>query len=227
MKAVELYSLFRSDVVDINDPPLWKDEEIFAYLDDAQMMLCRLTLGLGDMSTPSVCEVPVVAGEAFSDLHSSILTVRYAQLASSGRELELYNLVAGRMVSSSHDYGSRSISLISATAGPVTGAVLGIEPDRVRWVQVPVADDMVQLAVYRLPITPITDGDSELEVHRRHRMALLQWMEHLAYLKQDSETYDRARSDEKGKNFYEYCALVKREQERAKHKPREVEYGGL
>ena len=52
-------------------------------------------------------------------------------------------------------------------------------------------------------------------------------MKELAFLKQDSETFDRAGSKENKKAFEDYCAAVKAEAERYKHKVREVSYGGL
>ena len=52
-------------------------------------------------------------------------------------------------------------------------------------------------------------------------------MKALAYRKQDAETFDRARAEENEVVFARYCALVKSEFEREKHKTRVVAYGGL
>jgi hypothetical protein len=52
-------------------------------------------------------------------------------------------------------------------------------------------------------------------------------MQHLAYRKADADTFDRGRSDEYKALFESYCAMVRAEWERYKHKTRVVTYGGL
>lgn len=225
MNTTALYDLFRSDVVDLAMPYLWSDSEVFSYMDDAQKMFVRNGIGIGDVTTPAVVEVDVVAGEEYAAIHPSILTIRAARLVSTGRELSLRNLqdTSGR----GFDDYQNAFGSSEHRPGPVRGMVIGEEVNKVRWVGIPQADDSVRLSVYRLPLTPISGAGQAFEIREEHHRTLLYWMKALAYLKSDAETFDRARSRENENTFYALCAKAKDEAERYKHKPRVVQYGGI
>lgn len=87
-------------------------------------------------------------------------------------------------------------------------------------------DLTLQMTVFRKPLTPIVD-DQALEVSAEHHRHLLLWVKHLAYSKQNAETFDRTRAKEFEDGFLSYCAVVQTEQRRARHKPRSVAYGGI
>ena len=106
--------------------------------------------------------------------------------------------------------------------------VIGEQRHVVRWTTTPVVDDTVQLSVYRLPLGTITrDAQEFTDVDEDHHIHFLDWMKHLAYKKQDAETFDRAKSDESAQAFLDYCEFVKAEHERYKHVNRTVAYGGI
>ena len=224
MTPKQLYDRFRSDVEDDVVPYLWSKEEVLGYMDDAQQMLCRESFGIRDASSPATqCEV--IAGEAFTELDPSILLVRSVTLASSGKKLRVYSYeeLYGANTEPSC-WGGRFMSL----SGPVIAVVIGMEEGKLRLVQIPAVEDTLELVVERLPLTiPDLTTESELEVRREHHLALLMWMKHLAFAKEDSETYDRARSDENEMRFLAYCAKAKAEKERRDSKPRLIAYGGL
>ena len=52
-------------------------------------------------------------------------------------------------------------------------------------------------------------------------------MKHLAYLKRDTETYNKRASDEHRAAFIQSCAEAKAEMDRYRSKVRVVQYGGL
>lgn len=225
MNTTELYEAFRSDVVDIERPYLWSDAEVYGYMDDAQIMFCRLGVGIADVTTEEVTSVPITAGEEYSPLHPSILTIRQARLSSTGREIALKNLLdAG---TAGDDYGTVFTTANEHRPGPVRGMVIGEQYDLCRWVGVPETDDIAKIAVYRLPLEAIVGDGQELEIRREHHRALLYWMKHLAYGKQDAETFDRAKASENETKFVAYCDKAKAEWERYKHKPRAIKYGGI
>jgi hypothetical protein len=72
-----------------------------------------------------------------------------------------------------------------------------------------------------------TAGDQALEIDEQHHNALLLWMKHLAYDKQDSETLDKGMAAEYEARFRMYCAAALKEQERARRNSGTVIYGGL
>ena len=103
-----------------------------------------------------------------------------------------------------------------------------MEKHKLRAWPLPFDDATVELRVFRLPLEPITDiGDQELEVDEQHHNALLLWMKHLAFSKQDAETFDRGKADECERRFRAYCHAALKEQERARRNSGTVVYGGL
>ena len=226
MNTTELYDLFRSDVVDVAKPYLWSDEEVYGYMDRAHVMFARLSGGIADVRTEEVVTVAISAGEAYSNIHPSILTVREARLVSTGRPLSILNL-NDPPSSFDDDFGRLYHSARARSPGPVRGMVVGEEYNVVRWVFVPEQDDEAQLSVYRLPLTQITGPGQDFEIRREHHDSLLYWMKHLAYSKQDAETFDRGKADENEARFRAYCVQARAEWERYKHKPRTIAYGGL
>lgn len=225
MNTTELYDAFRSDVVDLERPYLWSYTEVFGYMDEAQIMFCRLAGGIPDVTTDEVVKVPVTAGEEYSPLHPSILHIRQAHLVSTGRELGLKNLLDAK--TAGDDYGMVFQAVNEHRPGPVRGMVIGEQYDLCRWVSVPEVDDEVKVSVYRLPLAQIIGEGQELEIRREHHRALLYWMKHLGYSKQDAETFDRAKAKENEDKFIAYCEKAKAEWERYKHKPRAIKYGGI
>ncbi|MCJ7797293.1 MAG: hypothetical protein MUQ56_11105, partial [Thermoleophilia bacterium] len=157
MTSAELYDHFRKAVDDTVAPFLWAEEEVWAYMNDAQWMFCRLAYGIADASTAAVVDVPVDIGEAFSDLHPSILQIRRASRASDSKKIEVVNFEdmdnPSKVID---DYGMSSAvlrgTLLDNTTGTVSYMVIGMEDNKVRWVFIPTVADTVNLVVYRGPL---------------------------------------------------------------------------
>lgn len=213
MNSTTLLEYWRAQIVDQNRRYLWSDDEAFVYMNEAQSMLCRLTQGISDATTPEVVTVPIVTGEIFAPTHESILNFRQAVLVSTGRPLDIKN--------------HTEIKRWDNTIGTVSQMIIGLENHKVRWNYTPAVDDEVTLLVFRLPLTTIDNFDQDLEVEPKHHASLTFWMSHLAYLKQDTETFDKQASDRAKANFEAYCFQVTAEQERYKQKPRSIAYGGI
>lgn len=226
MIAGDLYDLFRSDVVDTSLPYLWSDTEVYAYMDDAYKMFVRLFGGIAD-NTSEITQIPIVAGEAVAELDYRILKHRGVKLQSNNRPIDLINLQDEPVMPAS-DYGAIWQAGTDDKPGPVRFMVIGEQDDSCRWVQVPVENDTALLTIYRLPLVDITDADSTFtDVRPQHHFHFLKWMRHLAYNKQDAETFNRAKSKENEDAFHAYCEQARREMERQKSKTRVVAYGGI
>lgn len=226
MNSDTLYATFRSDIVDEALPYLWSDDDVFRYMDAAYRMFVRLTGGISDFTSEATV-VSIVTGEAIADLHPSILRIMSANKLSDEQDLTIINMVA-EATTQSDDYFQLLRSIRSTQTGAVRKMIIGAEQDKARWVSVPEADDTVNLHIYRMPLTHITDGSHAMgDIKEDHHTYLLDWMKHLAYKKQDAETFDKSKSDECEAAFTKYCAQAKAEWERYKHKTRVVEYGGL
>lgn len=225
MNSSDLIDAWRSEVFDQVKPYLWSDTEALRYAREAHRMFVRKTGGVADI-TSEAATVDIVAGEAFSDLHPSILRIMSATRQSDGGEISILNStdlpVAG------DDYGVSSALRMTTQQGRVHSAVIGLQKGKIRWLNVPDANDAATLHIYRTPLNLISDFDQEItDVDEDHHNALINWMKHLCYLKKDAETFSQKESDEAGAHFEAYCALVKAEWERYKHKTRTVAYGGL
>lgn len=227
MTSDELYDLFRKDVVDTVTPYLWSDSEVYAYMNDAYTMFVRLTGGIQDFLTDDVCLVTAATGEAYSAIHPSILFVRQATIDATGETVRVINAQDMERLND-EDFGMLRRLNQSDSVGKVKYMVVGIQPDTVRWVNIPDSDYDIRLLVERLPTTTITGSGQTFDgVKDHHHLHLLKWMRHLAYNKQDAETFNKLRSDAERLEFDAYCALAKREKEKQKHKVRVVAYGGI
>jgi hypothetical protein len=126
------------------------------------------------------------------------------------------------------DYGGLKQMLNDDTPGPVNRMVVGAQDGLVRWIHVPLADDTVDMVVHRLPLQRVTGPGQQLyEINEIHHIHLIDWMKHLSYKKQDTETFDAKASMGARANFEAYCRQVSLEGERIKHKTRVVGYGGI
>jgi hypothetical protein len=214
MDSLGLKDAFRLDVDDNVEPFLWSDELIATYADEAQKMFCRLTNGISDSSSP-MCSVDIEAGEPTAALDKRILKVRRAMRASDARPITLVNV---------EEMDSLGVRL-TEHRGQVSYAILGMDENSVRWVNVPALNDTALLTVYRLPLRTITAAKTALEIPEQHHRSLLMWMEHLAYGRQDTDTYDPRKAERCEAAFTAYCAQAKAEQDRARSKVRVVRYG--
>lgn len=213
MSPQELSDYFRTQVTDRYIPYLWTDDEVLIFMNEAQNEFCRLTEGISDATTAEVVEVQVSTGELFSDVHPSILSFRQATLESTGKKLNIVN--------------HTDVTSWVVSEGDVSDMIIGMERNKVRWGRTPVVDDQVNLLVFRLPLEQLTASSTELEVDVLHHASLVYWMQHMAYMKPDTETFDKKASDRAKANFIDYCMRVSAEQRRYKQKPRVVAYGGL
>lgn len=241
MKLQDLIRHFRSQVQDEEPPYLWSDEEVLVFAVDAQDMFVRLTKGIPDMTFPAddarvvagtkLANLEVTEGEPYTAHDPAILRIRSIRLVTAQRNVtpvsegDLPYLPV-------RDYGStfgwgRGLFLDDSDTGDVDYAVLGVIKGSVRWLRVPNAGDTARLHVYRLPYPrPTKQGDS-LEIDSQHHLHLVKWMKHLAYSKEDAETYDKDLADKNEALFRSYCAQALGEEQRQRHKTRIVQMSSI
>jgi hypothetical protein len=214
VNTTELLSLFRVEMDDRDSPPLWEDEAIYRYIDDAQKMFCRKTYGIPDGRSFAIAVTP---GEEWYSIDKRILSIRKAYDKRTGREIDV--------VAREHAEGANI--RFEGLGGPTRAIVTGLESNTVRLWQLPTTANEIGLEVYRLPTPLGVEGDEELEVDEQHHMHLLLWVKHLALRNHDSETFNRAKAADFEAEFYRYCDAAKTEQSRRETVNRTVRYGGL
>jgi hypothetical protein len=216
LTGADLYAQFRGDVVDQLEPYLWSDAEVLDYADDAQKMFCRLIGGLADASSP-LTVIAYTDATDWVDTSPLILKPRDAYDVLTGRPIEVVNYENLNSMDFRFD-GRRDIPRYLVT---------GMEEHRARLYPFPAVTGSIQLVVDRLPLLPVDDPDSRLEVADQHKNGLVMWMKARAYKKQDAETRNDRLALQYDQEFHSYCAMAKAEKDRAKHRTRVVGYGGI
>lgn len=233
MTPAQIYALFRSDVRDTVEPYLWSDTDVWAYINDAQEQFCRLTGGIADSSTAAICTVAVTAGDTSCTYDPRILRLRKVWRASDMRTVDVVSFNdLGYHDNSRDDYGfmymhGNSGPMFSTVPGPINSIVTDMDAGKITLPCPAVADDTLHLITYRLPLTDITSASTAFEIDSQHHIHLLDWVKHLAHMKQDAETYDRGKATEFEASFRAYCEQARSERERRETKPRVVAYGGI
>jgi hypothetical protein len=222
MTPEQLIERFRSDVADTAKPYLWSVDEVEEFVVEAEREFYRLIGGIRDATT-DVTQLALTAGEAAVPYDESILAIHSARLASTGARVHMlsYDDVFG----DTNVQLPFSLSTINDT-GNVCAVVKGLDDNQLRVIHVPAVDDVLMLVVDRLPTDdPLEVG--EFTANKIHHRQFLHWMKHLAYDKQDADSFDKGKADDFGARFERYCGQVKLELERQRHKPRLIAYGGI
>jgi len=209
-----MLAAFRDEMADQELPYLWSDTAVYRYIDGAQKMFCRLTEGIEDARTYSL---PVVPDTDWYPLATEVLKVRDATRTDTGREVPIVPMEKAR---------THGITFDGAT-GPLKYLVSGFEKDALRAWPMPDETVTVTLSVFRLPLVRIEEADQDLEVDDQHEAGLMLWVKHMAYDKQDAETFNKSKSMEYEQRFRQYCTAARVEQERRRRPAGAVVYGGI
>lgn len=225
MDIKTLIAAFREDVCDDVQPYLWSDKEIIRYINDAYLMFARLIGGIPDTFSEAA-EIAVTAGQSTVSVNKSVLRIMNAHRGSDGKEVDVIN-PTDLYLKNTDDYGNR-YDLSTISEGEIKYLVIGEGQHVGRLINTPTANDTLKLYVYRLPLNRVNSVNDNLdEIDEAHHLHLLDWMKFMAYKKQDSETLNPHGSEMAYQDFTRYCTLCRLEWERAKHKTRVVQYGGL
>jgi hypothetical protein len=91
MNSTEILGQFRVEMFDLLMPYLWSDDEIYGYLDDAQITFCRWSDGIADATTPEVVQLAIKPAMSWVDLNPKLLKIRAAYRGDTGRAVEIVN----------------------------------------------------------------------------------------------------------------------------------------
>lgn len=168
-------------------PGLWEDDELIGFLNEAVKEAVIRLRALLEARNPRVCTAQITAGSSDIKRHPAVLAIRSARLASTGRPLELVELKVL----------DRDRPQWPLDEGAPTHIVIDRQSGQLTLYPRPTADDTLQLAVWRAPLEAErleSEGD-EPPIDELWHEGLIDWAEHLAYLRADSETFDQQRSD--------------------------------
>lgn len=183
MTLLQLRDLFRVLTGDTETPPLWADEEVDEFANDATREACRRARLLVD-STGTASEVSISTGEPLYELHPSVLFVRRVKLASRTDPTPKASV---------KDLDANLPGWESLT-GEIIVYCTDYQRGHIRFVKTPTADDTATLTVVRLPLEAMTADGDKPEIAERYHRDLLDWMLYRAYLKHDAETENTTRA---------------------------------
>ncbi len=188
----ELLARFRLDQEDTAEPYLWEDEEMLAYLDEAQEVLAEdADLLRGELS------LDYSADDLWLGIPEYVTRIRQAN-GPDGAKLRLCNFEEWEADRVKEDYGQwiANDDWESDTGQYPEALITDIETDWARMYPTPTEDGTVKLRVFRGPTTLMEDGDDPELVNTQQQSALLNYARYLAYQKHDSQTYNPRLSEE-------------------------------
>lgn len=191
MTLSELRTLFRNTSGDTNKPYLWKDEEIDEYANDAVDEACRRASLIVD-STSAVAQVDLSAGDSYFEIDDSVIYIRRAVLVSTGRPL-----VPKVSRAMDEEVGNWEM----ATASVPMVFIPDWETGKIALWPPTASSDSIRMTVIRTPTEQMTEDDDVPEIAPRFHRALLDWMLHLAFLKQDADTFDPKKAAQHEERF--------------------------
>jgi len=197
----------------------WSNEELTKFINEAEREACRTAFLLKDYGGDY--DIAVTTGEGRYTLHPKVLKIKGAKLASQTSPLapcEIEDIwlepnwqtAAGTPEVYITDYITRTIRLWKA----------------------PVADDTLNLLVYRLPFADLSWGDNmeSPEVPEHYHMALLNYAAFLAYNKDDANTFDPTRAQyfrALWEQDFPHRLSIYAEKRQKRNGGRSVGYGGI
>src|SRR5262245_719792 len=190
MTLGELIALYRQQADDQTSHPLWRDDELLRWANDAEVEACRrarlivdsrsVTQGTGTATTDGICRITLGSGVEFYDLDPRIIYLRRVKLASRTIPLESFDY---------RDLDCTSPGWESHT-GNVTGYVRGLDSGKFRPYKIPNGTDTVNLLVVREPLEPMEDPNDKPEINPRYHRNLVDWMLFKGYSRMEAQTYD-------------------------------------
>lgn len=163
-------------LVSPNSDSLWSDEALVRYIRDAEDKFAAGTLCLRDATTPALCQLTLVAGQADYPLDRRVLAVYAARHGDT-------HLGKSGYASRFGGQGDLSPAFARSEPGDVglptlfytdrETASLGVYPTP----DATAAATPLRLQVARLPLTPLStsDLDAEPEIPAEYHLDLLEW----------------------------------------------------
>lgn len=184
MNLGELLAAVRDTLDDNSSPPLYSDEELTRYLNNAVREACLRARLLQDDSGDA-CRVPMLAGVTRYDLEPEVLVVRAVHI--TGRREPLLRTTAARL-----DRIAPGWSHETQLPGTPQYAIFDVQQKTLTLHRPPIGDGTIYLRVWRQPSVAeqLEQPDDEPVLRLTDPESLKHWALAEAYLKKDGELYD-------------------------------------
>lgn len=200
----ELITWLRTDILDdLEVPYLWSDATLLRYLNYAEVQACRRAHLLIDSSTTNdsgtaatastagqkaLCQITLVAGQSVYSLNSKIIQVKRCQIIGMDYPL-LGPLTHIELDERYSGWNGTSGTVGTAGTSGFPYAFMNEPTGSITFILAPGQSGTANLLVSRLPLLPFTSSSSP-EIPDKYHEWLLNWAAHLAYLKDDSDTFN-------------------------------------
>lgn len=185
MNLVELIEAYRDESQDAAEPYFCDDGRLIRFANEGQVEAARRAFLLAD-STSDMCSVSYAANDAAVTLDPRILGVREASI--NGDRLSLKT--AEEMACTWPNWRDDTLR------GQPTRLIRGLDTGKLHLYPRPAASGVIQLSVYRLPLTKMSDEGDVPELREEWHQGLVNWMLHRAYGRRDADNFDATLSAE-------------------------------
>lgn len=198
MNLKSLIERFRVEANDIQEPPLWTDQEITGWLNEAQEQACLRGRLLMEDSNSSVCRIKLTQGTSTYKLHPAlyeISSIRLVGTASMSRQLSIV----------SREWMDSRMANWRECQQPARWVIQ--DETSLRIVGTFADGSELKLEGYRLPLHPMCSDSDEPEIHRASHLQLLHWVKHQAFSKLDVEGLNAGQASKHEQAFANYFGL--------------------
>ena len=203
-----LMDRWRDGLDDKVEPYLWSNDRLTTHCNRIVKIMCDKADLIQDITTPSICEITTVVGQAIYSVSDLITRIYRAKLSTQTRTLGIVTHISkldGRYSDwEDHDPGDPRV-LVEDGVG-TNKILLDPPPDTV---------ETLSLSVHRHPLAPLvwaTDQSNSPEIPAKYHDEIDEGIYWLAYKKHDSDSGDKQRSAEHRAEFDAGIERVKRGQ---------------
>lgn len=198
MTLQELIRRFRTLASDTEEPYFWSDQDIAAWLSDAQAQACIRGRLLHADESDAMCNIALQPGTQTYKLHRALyelVSVRIKPTIGPSRPLKLVT----------REWLNAELPDWRDSERPVFWAIQG--ENSLRLVGTIVPGEKLWIEGYRLPLRDLEDESDEPEIHRASHEHLLHWALHKAYSVPDADAFDPTRAKMAEDAFTRYFGL--------------------
>ena len=200
MNLEQLIAQFRIDADDLEQPYLWEDEWIAAWLTEAQDQAAMRARLLLDDYTPSVTQIAVTEGVASYQLHPKLYEIAVIDFVPAVGCVQSVYLTSREKLDRDRN-GWRN--------EPPGTPCNAIQTDtRLRLVPVPSVNGTLRLEAYRLPLKALANDNDKPEIHEAHHRHLVHWALYRAFSKPDADGADPTKAARAEANFTKYFGIA-------------------
>lgn len=228
LTAAQLLKKLREEIDDLSptgdaeedSDRLWKNHELYGYLDEGHAEWARITRALlSDVS------LTLTVGEPMVSLPGWVEDILEAKLGTAKRRVTQLN--RNESTIPRDDYGLNINGYDDDSEGIPAYFVGDYVAKKLRLIPIPTEVDTLILKVVALPKVSFSQGSAPASADLRDVRCILNWAKYRAYDKQDMETLDKAQSDRFKRQFDDEVMLREQEINRLRRRPSTVRYAGI